>query len=102
MSKFPDLLSAQAMLGRNVLRIRKDRYLTQEQVAELARLHPVYVSCVERGDRNVSIQSIAALAFALEVPMAALLDETQKKSPIAAGKVYKSKAKAVVSTYAAS
>lgn len=92
MAKYPDLLAAQVMLGRNVLRIRKELYLTQEQVAETAKLHPVYVSCVERGDRNVSIQSIASLAFALGVPMTALVDETQNKAPIAAGKVYKSKA----------
>lgn len=92
MAKYPDLLAAQVLLGRNVLRIRKELYLTQEQVAERAKLHPVYVSCVERGDRNVSIQSIASLAFALGVPMTALVDETQKKAPIIAGKVYKSKA----------
>jgi transcriptional regulator with XRE-family HTH domain len=92
MAKYPDPLAAQIMLGRNVLRIRKELYLTQEQVAEMAKLHPVYVSCVERGDRNVSIQSIASLAFALGVPMTALVDETQNKVPIAPGKVYKSKA----------
>jgi transcriptional regulator with XRE-family HTH domain len=101
MPKFPDLLSAQTMVGRNMLRIRKDRYMTQEQVAELARLHPVYVSCVERGERNVSVQNIAALAFALGVPMTALVDETHKNTPIAAGKVYKSKAKTGVGSKSA-
>ncbi len=91
--KFPESPITQVKLGRNLLRFRKARYLTQEQVAERARLHPAYVSSCERGERNISIQNCAALAFALEVELPDLLNFKRDRDPIPEGKVYKSLAK---------
>jgi transcriptional regulator with XRE-family HTH domain len=91
--KYPKAPAIQVKLGRNLVRLRKARYFTQEQVAELAQLHPAYVSSVERGERNVSIQNCAALAYALGVPLTALVDFTKDREAIPEGKVYKSLAK---------
>jgi len=49
--------------------------ISQEDLAERADLHRTYVSDVERGARNVSLQSIAKLASALEISVAALFPE---------------------------
>jgi len=53
---------------------RARRRLTQEQLAELAGLHKNYISDCERGQRNVSLANIIALARALKVKPSALLD----------------------------
>lgn len=64
---------AQVLFAVNMRRIRKEKRLTQEQLAERAGLHPNYVSSVERGERNLSIANIERIACALEVAMAELL-----------------------------
>jgi CheY-like chemotaxis protein/DNA-binding XRE family transcriptional regulator len=45
---------------------------SQEGLAERAKLHRTYVTDVERGARNLSLESISRLAQALRVPMGAL------------------------------
>jgi len=60
-------------------RIRKEKGLTQEQVAEAANLHPNYISSVERGERNISIANIERIAVALDVPIPELLTATLTK-----------------------
>lgn len=64
---------AQLLFAANMRRIRKAKELTQEKVAELAELHPNYVSSVERGERNISIHNIERIAKALGVTMAELV-----------------------------
>jgi transcriptional regulator with XRE-family HTH domain len=46
--------------------------ISQEELAERALLHRTYISDVERGARNVSLQSIERLARALEISLPAL------------------------------
>jgi transcriptional regulator with XRE-family HTH domain len=65
--------SAQLLFAGNMKRIRLDKKLTQEVVAEGAGLHPNYISSVERGERNISIANIERIACALGVPMSELL-----------------------------
>jgi transcriptional regulator with XRE-family HTH domain len=56
-------------LGLAIRQIREDRNLSQERLAEMAGLHRTYVSSVERGHRNVSIENIHKIAKALGVSM---------------------------------
>ena len=46
--------------------------LTQEDLAEKARIHRTYLSDVERGTRNLAILNIERLAGALEMSLAEL------------------------------
>ncbi|CAE6732504.1 helix-turn-helix domain-containing protein [Paraburkholderia nemoris] len=64
---------AQVLFAANMRRIRKAKELTQEKVAEVANLHPNYVSSAERGERNISICNIDRIARALGVTMAELV-----------------------------
>lgn len=66
---------AQLIFATNLRRIRKDKQLTQEKVAEAADLHPNYISSVERAERNISICNIERIAHALGVSMADLVAE---------------------------
>ena len=69
---------AQLLFSSNMKRIRLDKSLTQENVAEGASLHPNYISSVERGERNISIGNIERIACALGVSMAELLTVPEK------------------------
>ncbi|HEU0079310.1 MAG TPA: helix-turn-helix transcriptional regulator [Longimicrobiaceae bacterium] len=62
------------VLASNVYRLRKDRGLTQDQLAEAVGVRQPRIAEVERGDANPRLLTLSKLAFALGVPVAALLD----------------------------
>lgn len=64
---------AQRLFAKNMRRIRLEKKLTQESVAEGADLHVNYISSVELGERNISICNIERIAIALDVSMEALV-----------------------------
>lgn len=53
--------------GNRVRELRAARGLSQEAFAHVADLDRTYVSGIERGHRNVSLDNIVRLAEALEV-----------------------------------
>jgi transcriptional regulator with XRE-family HTH domain len=54
-----------------VRQLREMKGWSQERLAAEAHLHATYLSGVERGKRNISLENIAKLAKALDVPIAA-------------------------------
>jgi transcriptional regulator with XRE-family HTH domain len=64
---------ARQRIADNLTRIRKERGLSQERLAELADFHRTYVSQVERQITNISIDGLERLAAALEVDIVELL-----------------------------
>jgi len=60
--------------GLNVRRLRLERKLSQEDLAELADLHRNYVSQIETGRRNVSLLNILKLARGLNVKPTKLIE----------------------------
>jgi len=55
------------MIGRNIQAFRKLRNLTQEDLARKAKMHRAYIGFVERGEKNMSIESLFTIAEALQV-----------------------------------
>lgn len=70
-----DLTKPRSTLARNIRRLRAERGISQENLADLASLHRTYVGSIERSERNVSIDNIAKLAKALGVNISELLKE---------------------------
>lgn len=55
------------LVSENFARIRRQRGLTQEQVAELTGFSQQYLSGLEQGRRNPTVVSLYELSQALEV-----------------------------------
>lgn len=55
------------LIGARVRSIRKSKGLTQEQLAELANTSHSYIGDLERGERNVTLQSLQKISEALGV-----------------------------------
>ena len=66
-------MSLRGVFSANLRKVREKRGLSQEQLAFEAGLHRTYVSSVERGLRNISIDNIERLAKALGVRPSELL-----------------------------
>jgi transcriptional regulator with XRE-family HTH domain len=67
------------VVGHNIRRIRTQAGLSQEELAYRAKLHRTYISSIERGERNVSVENIFAIAEALKVPPGDLLNPIPPK-----------------------
>jgi transcriptional regulator with XRE-family HTH domain len=65
----------EAIVGRNVKRLRQAKKLTQEALAHAAEIDTRYVGGIERGQENPSVAVLGRLAEALDVHPSALLAE---------------------------
>lgn len=61
------------ILGENVRASRKRAGLSQEKLAEKADLNTTYISDVERGEENISVDALVRIATALKVPLTDLI-----------------------------
>jgi transcriptional regulator with XRE-family HTH domain len=61
------------LVGRNVLRIRKSKDITQEQLAEMSGFSQQYISGLEKGQRNPTVVTVYELSLALGVNFIELL-----------------------------
>ncbi|MFZ6731193.1 helix-turn-helix domain-containing protein [Undibacterium sp. Ji42W] len=74
MKKSKKQLSSKEIFGQNLRRARRHKEVSQEDLALRSDLSRSYVSGVERGIRNVSIDNMDLLAQALGIPIRDLLD----------------------------
>lgn len=68
------------LLGRRIKNLRKTRRLTQEALAEKANLHPKYVSSLERGKENPTLDVFLKLSNALGVELPELFSIEQEEA----------------------
>jgi transcriptional regulator with XRE-family HTH domain len=65
--------AARLVFAASMRKLRRERGLSQETLAEHAELHRTYVGSVERGERNISIDNMERLANALGVKLREML-----------------------------
>ena len=71
MDEDPPLLGR---FGQRVKRLRTALGLSQEQFAYKCGLDRTYISSIERGKRNVSLENLKTIATALDIPLSQLLE----------------------------
>ncbi|WP_454902092.1 helix-turn-helix domain-containing protein [Variovorax gossypii] len=69
----PRTHSARQRVAFRLRVIRAERRISQEQLAEAAGLHRTFVGAVEREERNISIDNLERLAYALDVDVSLLI-----------------------------
>ena len=69
-----------SQFGAAVRKIRQEQNISQEQLADMCFLHRTYVSDVELGKRNVSLENIAKMAAALGISITKLFAEVEKNN----------------------
>lgn len=68
----PKHMSVTERFGQRIRELRRERGLSQEDLAELCGLDRTYISGIERGLRNVALRNIEVLAQALGVSLSDL------------------------------
>lgn len=68
-------MSLRRIVARNLKRLRKERGLSQEELADLAGLNRNYIGMIERQENAATVDTLEALAKALDVEPARLLDK---------------------------
>ncbi|MDR2375874.1 MAG: helix-turn-helix domain-containing protein [Treponema sp.] len=56
-----------AIVGNNIKKYRKNLGISQEKLTERAGLHRTYIGGIERGERNITLDSLQIIALALNV-----------------------------------
>ncbi|MBE6901427.1 MAG: helix-turn-helix transcriptional regulator [Ruminococcaceae bacterium] len=65
------------IFGRRVRLYRKLKKLSQEKLAELCELHPVYIGQLERGEKNASLETIVRVSKGLDISPTLLFGEVE-------------------------
>lgn len=72
-------MEIEAVFGKVLKEIRLKNKLSQEELAFICGLDRTYISLMERGKRKPTINTIFALASALNVMPSDLVSSTEKK-----------------------
>ena len=67
-------MSRLKILGENIAKFRHRKHFSQEKLAEIVDLSREYITRVERGQKNISLKKLFAIADALGVEFRKLTD----------------------------
>jgi len=63
------------IVGNNIKKYRKKLGISQEELADKAGLHRTYIGGIERGERNITLDSLQVIAVALNIAPVELIVE---------------------------
>jgi len=56
-------------IGLKIRSLRKERHLTQEELAEKADVHPGYIGRLERAEINTTVDMLGKISIGLGIPV---------------------------------
>ena len=71
---------ANKQIGRRIRTLRTSRELTLGALAEMAKMSEKHLGKVERGAANPSIQCVADIADALQLPISAIVEAEHERT----------------------
>lgn len=69
------------MIGARIKEIRTKKGITQEQLSERMEINPKYLSSIERGKENPTLNTLINLAESLEVDIGEIFSLVQVEDP---------------------
>ena len=70
-------MNLQQIFGETIKKIRLEKGLSQETLAFEADIDRTYISDIEKGERNISIQVASKLALALQISFSDLIKKIE-------------------------
>ncbi len=74
-------MDTKQLIGARIKELRKSRHLTQEQLAEKVGINPKYVSSIERGKENPTLETFIKVAKTLDVSIGELFHQLEIENP---------------------
>ena len=74
-------MDTKQMLGARIKNIRNKKGLTQEQLSEKMEINPKYLSSIERGNENPTLNTLIKLSESLEVDLSEIFSHIQIEDP---------------------
>jgi len=65
------------IFGDRVRELRKEKDISQEELAHRADLHRTYIGMIERAEKNLTLLNIERIAIALEVNISELFKDSE-------------------------
>lgn len=81
-------MARKALLGKKIRRLRQDRGLTQQQMAEQLGISPSYLNLIEHDERPVTVPLLLKLGQAFEVDLQDLSEEDERKLAVGLREVF--------------
>lgn len=70
------------LFGQAIRGLRQEKNISQEAFADICGLHRTYISDVELGKRNVSLENIERMANALDITLPKLFERVVSNAGI--------------------
>lgn len=55
------------LFGKRVAELRKEKHLSQEDLADICGVHRTYIGAIERGEKSPTLNSVDKIAKGLDV-----------------------------------
>ncbi|MDP2101173.1 MAG: helix-turn-helix transcriptional regulator [Methylotenera sp.] len=72
-------MKIQQILGFNIKQIREQKGWSQDKLSEVSGLHRTYISGIERGVRNPTVDIVQQIARAFDVHITELFKDVAKE-----------------------
>ncbi len=79
-SPFRVMSTTRTKLGKAIRRLRSEAGYSQEGFADLCRFHRTYIGAIERGEKNLTTDSLERIAKALKLTVFALFNIAERES----------------------